>query len=260
MARTAAIGKMARYGWTAILALLCCAPLLDRKNDLERGLISYKHQDYAAAARYFETYYSQTPDADSVLYYLYSCYEHLDRTDDQIVVLERLVARHTQDENVYLNLVHLYRTTSRYAALGNMLALIDPSAGRRVDQRLILTRRFYAELLCGAAAASMPADPLAFCVARGYLPVAPDGQIYERDTVTVAQLIILLDRLVEPTQPRALRTVPRIPARSFLYLPYLRLVELGVLDLDDDLAPEQDARVLTAARAMARLKQRGIFD
>lgn len=248
-----------RYCWTAILALACCAPLFDRKSDLERGMISYERGDYAGAARYFDAYYAGNPAADSVLYYLFSCYQHLDRIDDQIVVLERLAARNARDENIYLNLVHLYRTRDRHGALFDMLARLEPSIGSRVDRHLILTRRLYAELLCGAAAAGRPADPLAFCVSRGYLPVAPDGQAFESDTVTMAQLIVLLDRLVAPVPPRDLYAAPNIPARSYLYLPYMRLVDLGILEFDAHVTPEHNASVLTAAHALARLKKRGIF-
>ncbi|MBE0433076.1 hypothetical protein IBX73_06365 [candidate division WOR-3 bacterium] len=245
-----------RYCWAAILTLACCTSLFDRKSDLERGLVHYQRRQYSEAADYFNAYYSKTPAADSVLYYLYSCYKHLGRTEEQISTLERLAARNTEDENVYLNLVHLYRTQNRYRALYNMLARIEPPASNNVDRRLLLTRRFYAELICGAAATSMQTDPLIFCVSQGYLPVSPDGQLYEGDTITTAHMIVLLDRLVDPIHPRNLYPMQNISARSYLYLPYMRLVDLGILEFDAYVAPERNASVLTAVRAIDKLKKR----
>lgn len=248
-----------RYCWAAILTVACCASLFDRSNDLERGLVSYERRQYAAAAEYFNAHYSRTPTADSVLYYLFSCYKHLGRTEEQISVLEKLAARNTEDENVYLNLIHLYRTHNRYHALYNMLARIEPPASHAVDKRLILTRRFYAELICGAAAASVQTDPLIFCMSKGYLPVSPDGQLYEGDTITTANMIVLLDRLVDPLHPRNLYAMQNISARSYLYLPYMRLVDLGILEFDAYVVPECNASVLTTVRAIDKLKTRRIL-
>jgi tetratricopeptide (TPR) repeat protein len=248
-----------RYCWTAFLMLACCASLFDRRSDMERGLDSYERRAYAEAAGYFDAYYTRNPAADSMLYYLFSCYKQLGRIDDQISTLEKLAARKTRDVNVYLNLVHLYRAQQRYGALFNMLARLEPPISNEIDQHLILTRRFYAELACGAAAADTRTDPLVFCASKGFLPVAPDGQIYEDDTITTAIMIVLLDRLVEPLPPRSLYPTQNIPARSYLYLPYMRLVNLGILEFDAYVVPEYTASVLTAVRAIGKLKERRVF-
>jgi len=170
-----------------------------------------------------------------------------------------MAARGAKDENVYLNLAYFYRKNERFGALYNMLVRLQSPLSNEVDKHLILSRRLLAELICGTADL-IHTDPMIFCISKGYLPIFPDGQLYEKDTLTTATVIILLDRLVEPVYPRNLFPMQHISTRSYLYLPYMRLVDLGILEFDPYIDPDQNASVITAVRALDKLSKRRCFD
>jgi len=164
------------------------------------------------------------------------------------------------DEKVYLALFSYYHKTARYRDLYRLLINLDSPIQDTVNEHHILTRRLYAEILCGAQEKPVSSDPLVFVVSEGYIPPFPDGQSYENDPITIGNLIILLDKLVEPVYPKQFFKIKNISNRSFLYLPYMRLIELGIVELDPELNPEENASVTTTARAVANLKKRGFID
>ncbi len=249
-----------RYCWTLILVLAGCASLFDRKSDFERGLDLYRSGQFTEAVKYFVAHYGKHPDSDSTLYYLLDCYNNLKSEPGQISVLEKMAARRLLDANAYLTLIQLQRKNRRFDDLHALLARLGPPLSAELDKRLALDRRLLAELICGASRQSVQTDPLVWCISKGYLPVFPDGKLYETDTLTTGNVIILLDRLVEPVYPRNFFPLQKITTRSYLYLPYMRLVELGIFDLDPYVAPDQRASVIATARALGRMKEKIYFD
>lgn len=248
------------YFWAVILIFSSCASLLDRTNDFERGIELYKDKQYNEAISLFKAYHVEHPDSDSMLYYLFDCYRQLGRSDEQILTLEKLVKTGVDDENVYLNLIFYYRKHGRFNDLYELLLNIPATAREQVDKYSPVTRKLFSELICGAVAKKGKTDPMIFSVSRGYLPRFPDGQLYEDDTLTMANLIILLDRLVEPVYPRNLHPMKHISTKSYLYLPYMRLVHFGVLQFNPYETPDQYAKTSTAIHALEALRERGRFD
>jgi tetratricopeptide (TPR) repeat protein len=248
------------YIWAVVVLFASCASLFDRKNDFERGLISYQNGQFREAANYFSAYHKEHPHSDSTLYYLFNCYNKLDEPENQIQILDRLAGRGVNDLNVYLNLAFLYRKHARYDQLYTMLQKIPPSLTEDINKRLILTRRFLAELISGASRQQLKTDPMVFCISRDYLPLFPDGKTYEEDTLTTANLIVLFDRLVDPFYPRNFYPMQKISTKSYLYLPYMRLVEIGAMDFNPYLEPGHTASVLTATRALEIMITRGYLD
>ena len=246
--------------WAVVVLLAGCASLFDRKNDFERGLNAYHNNQFRTAANYFNAYHSEHPDSDSTLYYLYDCYKRLDEQAQQINTLEKLADRRVNDLNIYLNLLYLYQKFGRYVPQYRMLLNIPQSVSSALDQRIVLSRRLLAELICGAIDARIETDALVFCISKNYLPLFPDGRLYEDDTLTVANLIVLLDRLVEPLYPRNIFPMKNVSTRSYLYLPYMRLVDLGVMDFSPYLSPDEKASVLATVRALKVLVAGGHID
>ena len=246
--------------WAVIVVLISCTSFFNRKNDFQRGLISYQNGQFQEAANHFSAYHSQHPDSDSTLYYLFNCYGRLDQPDNQILVLEKLTSRGVEDLNVYLNLVHLCRKHAKYDRLYTTLLRIPRVLAEDVDKRIVLTRRFLAELIAGASKQTLKTDPMVFCISRNYLPLFPDGKTYEEDTLSTANLIVLLDRLVDPFYPRGFHPMKKVSSKSYLYLPYMRLVEIGALDFDPYLEPSQTASVIATSRALDILIRRGYLD
>ena len=181
-------------------------------------------------------------------------------SEDQILILEKLVKRGVNDENVYLNLIYYYREHNRFNDLYRLLLNLPPATRDGVDKYSAVTRKLLAELICGAVADKIMTDPMIFTISRDYLPRFPDGHLYEGDTLTAANLIILLDRLVEPVYPRNLYPMRHISTRSYLYLPYMRLVHFDILQLNPYVVPEQYAKLSTAVHALDVLRKRGRFD
>ncbi len=246
--------------WAVILLFSSCASVLSHKDDFERGIELYKDKQYDEAIGFFETYHEEHPDFDSALYYLFDCYSQLGRAAQQIVILEKLVEKGVDDENVYLNLIFFYRRHDRFQELYKLLLSLPPAVAKQVDKNTPVTRKLFAELICGAVSEKIRTDPMIFTISRDYLPRFPDGHLYEDDTLTMANLIILLDRLVEPVYPRNLYPMKHISTRSYLYLPYMRLLHFEIMQLNPYLIPDQYATLSTAVHALDRLKERGRFD
>jgi hypothetical protein len=184
----------------------------------------------------------------------------LNKPEAQISTLEKLIHRNTTDPNVYLNLLYYYRKNERYRDLYNLLSRYPKDLQDNLDSRLALTRQLFAELICGATTEKKYADPMIYSISKGYLPRFPDGQLYRDDTLSYANLIVLLDRLVEPEYPRSFFPMKSISTESYLYLPYMRLVNSDILAFDPYLVPEYPARVSTAIHAVKVLVKRGDFD
>ena len=248
------------YLWAVVLVLSGCGSLLHRADNFEQGLSSYNNKQYEEAVDHFEAYHVQHPTHDSTLYYLFDCYRQLNKSDKQITVLEKLASRGVDDENVYLNLIYIYRQQARYRDAYNLLLRFPQLKEDFEIKYLPLTREFFAELICGAAARDIRTDPMIFCVSRGYLPLFPDGLPYQNDTLTQANLIMFLDRLLEPDYPRNFHPMKHISTKSYLYLPYMRLVDSGILQFDPYLTADERARVSTATHALEKLYKRGRFD
>lgn len=247
------------YCWIVILILTYCAPLLQRKSAFEQGLELYQETHYQEAIHYFNDHYNKHPDDTTTLYYLQNCYRVLGQTERELRVLEKLVQLGSRNENVYLNLFYYYRKASQHQALYAMLITVEPTIATAIDTHYVLTRRLYAELLTGASRRSS-LDAVVFAASQGYVPVYPDGIFRDTDTITNGALIILLDRLIEPLYPTKFYAMKSISDHSFLYLPYMRLVHLGIVEFNADIEPQENAAATQAARAIARLKQRGIID
>jgi tetratricopeptide (TPR) repeat protein len=246
--------------WAVILIFSSCASLLDRTNDFERGIELYKDKQYNEAISLFQTYHAEHPDSDSTLYYLFDCYRQLGRSDEQTLTLEKLVKRGVDDENVYLNLIYYYRKDGRFDDLYELVLNMPATTREHVDKHSPVTRKLFAEFICGALGRKIETDPMIFTISKGYLPRFPDGQLYEDDTLTMGNLIILLDRLVEPVYPRNLHPMKHISTRSYLYLPYMRLVHFGILQFDPYVIPDHYAKTSIAIHALEALIERGHFD
>jgi tetratricopeptide (TPR) repeat protein len=246
--------------WAVVVLFASCASLFDRKTEFERGVVSYENGKFREAANHFSAYHKEHPHSDSTLYYLFNCYGKLDEPENQIQVLEKLAGRGADDLNVYLNLTYLCRKHARYDQLYTVLLEIPRALAEDIDKRLILTRRFLAELISGASGQKLRTDPMVFCISKDYLPLFPDGKTYEEDTLSTANLIVLLNRLVDPFYPRNFYPMKKVSTRSYLYLPYMRLVEIGAMDLDPYLEPDRTASVLATTRALDVLISRGYLD
>lgn len=246
--------------WAVVLILSGCGTFLHRADNFEQGLNSYNNKQYDEAVNHFKAYHDEHPTHDSTLYYLFNCYKQLNKSQEQILVLEKLVNTGVDDENVYLNLIYFYRKHERYSDVYNSLLRFSPLTEDHEIKYWPLTREFFAELICGAVAHDTKTDPMIFCVSRGYLPLFPDGQQYQNDTLTQASLIMLLDRLLEPTYPRNFHPMKHISTKSYLYLPYMRLVDSGILQFDPYLTPDEYARVSMATHALEKLHKRGRLD
>jgi tetratricopeptide (TPR) repeat protein len=249
------------YYWTIIIALIGCASLFQRTSEYEKGLAFYKKSQYSEAIKHFSTYYSKHSSSDTTLYYLYDCYTKLNDTQHAVDVLARLAEIGSTDENVYLNLIYFYRKLSQYEDMFTLLSRVHNNFSNAINQYCILTRRFYAEIICGATSKHVyTSDPLVYAVSEGYMPICPDGMYNDDDRITQGQLIILLDRLLEPSYPKRFYNLTYIANTSFLYLPYMRLIDQGILPLDAHINPDEAASALTAITSIGRLKEKGLFD
>jgi len=217
----------------------------------------YRLGDFTRAARHFDAYAGRHPRSDSSLYFLYDCYRKLDLPDQEIGVLERLAQNRVENANVYLNLFEYYRGRGRYPELYNLLVTAPAPVRDTVNRRFPLTRRGFAEIACGAAGQLPAGSPVTYALIRGYLNTLPDGGAYPDDTVSNGNLIILLDRLVPALYPKNFYRLQNIANRSFLYLPYMRLIDLGVMDFDPALIPDRPATFAGTAAALGRLKAKG---
>lgn len=248
------------YFWTLVLLILSCSSFFHRRSEFEKGLADYQAEFFQKAAKHFSTYYAEHAGSQTTLYYLYDCHKKLNQTTEAIHVLERLVKIGSTDENVYLNLFHYYRTNKLYNELSTLLNNLKPPIISIFNEKYALTRGLYAEIISGATDRLVYADPMVFAVSEKYLPLFPDSKFYDSDTLTNRNLIILLDKLVEPIYPERFYTMKRVQSNSFIYLPYMRLVHLGIMDFNADLDPDAKALIISAAKGIARLRDRGLID
>ncbi len=175
-------------------------------------------------------------------------------------MLEQLAKLRSKDENVYLNLFYFYRKTARYKSLYELLINLESHIENVFNKYYVLTRRLYAEIISGATSNRNNSDPVVFAVSEGYIPLCPDGKFYGDDTVTIGNFIILLDLLVDPCYPQNFFKMQKIPNNSFLYLPYMRLVHLGIIEFNQELDPDASTSITLAAKAIANLKKEGLLD
>jgi tetratricopeptide (TPR) repeat protein len=242
------------YLWIIITIFFNCT-LFFQKNAFEKGVHYYQEGNLSKASYYFSEYYSEHPESDTTLYFLYDCYNKLQQHEKKIAVLEQFVKLKSENENVYLNLVRYYQTNGQYHSLYTLLAELQPVIRDTMDKHYVVTRRLYAEIVSGAFNITGRSDPMVFATSHGYLPLFPDNKFYEDDTITQGNLIILLDRLVAPSYPEKFYTMRYISNHSFLYLPYMRLVDLGVLEFNPELNPTENAHISTVVLAFAHLKK-----
>lgn len=247
------------YLWLLIVVLFSCAPFT-RRSYFERGLDCYRKGDFRTAAVHFNHYCSIQPESDSALYYLYDCYTKLNKPKRALDVLEKLVTMGTSDNDVYLHLFYSYRKYNQHRDLFTLLTNIDPFVKDAINERFCLTRRLFAELITGVSTRARYSDPVDFVMSHGYMSYLPDSNFYENDTITQGNLIILLDNFVKPVYPQKFFKLRHITNRSFLYLPYMRLIDIGILSLDGDLEPHERAPISMAVEAIGQLKQRGYIE
>jgi len=249
-----------RYFYPLILLLLSCVAS-PKRSEFEKGLDLYSEGEFYYASLYFNSYYRKNPQSDTTLYYLYDCYKRLNQPDKEIQILEQLKKIDSDDENVYLNLFYYYRKNAQYKDLYKLLLELQPSVKDRVDGQHALTRGLYAEIISGASRKFFrKMDPIVYATSQGYFPIFPDGKLYAGDLITKANLIILLDLLVDPIYPKKFFKAKNIPNNSFLYLPYMRLIELGILEFDPDLDPADNAKISVAVSAIVNLKKQGLIE
>lgn len=248
------------YYYTLILLLVHCTALFNRSNEFEKGLDFYRHYHFEPAKEHFVQYYNKHPESDTVLYYLYDCYRKLGDIKKTTEVLEQFVKLGSEDRNIYLNLFNIYRQNKQYKKMFFLLINAPPKLTKVFDEHYILTRQLFAELICGVAGQSSKTDPIIFAVSNGYLSVPPGGKFYPDDPLSNAHLIIALDRLLKPIYPKKFYKLHYIASNSFLYLPYMRLITLKIMDYIPDLIPQQNTSIITATRALWALHKRGIID
>jgi hypothetical protein len=250
-----------RYYCRLLILIVVSCSVFTRRSDFEKGMLCYTQSQFADAARYFEIHYAKSPASDTVLYYLYNCYTQLDAPDRAVQVLERLVDLGSATTDVINILFTYYRTHAKYHDLYTLLSTGDLSYDD-IPGHIHMTRRLYAELLFGAHTRSLSSksDPVAFAISENLIPPFPNGEFYADDSLTYGHLIILLDRLVKPQYPAEFKSMKHVPNTSYLYLPYMRLVELGLIDYDPELQPAESVPVAYAVSCIERMKRQGLID
>ncbi len=248
------------YLWSIILILAGCASFFAKKTDLEKGIVFYNKKEITKAVQYFNRYYEKNTHSDTALYFLYHCYRYLSQPALELQTLEKLVALNVDDPNVFLNTYYYYQADKRYHDILRLLAGTNPSISEVFDRRFPLTREKMAELLCGATSKKIHSEPLIYALSENLLPIFPDRKLYAQDTLTMAQLIILLDRLLDPDPPAHLHELKSIPSGSFLYLPYMRLVNKGILVLEPEIDLSSRVPLTAAARALYSMTSRGFLE
>lgn len=249
------------YRWAVVFLIISCASFFDRRNDFQKGLTSYQQSHYDKAIEHFLRYAQSHPRSETTFYYLHDCYRQLNQHEKSIQALEALIKMGTEDAQVYLALFKYYEKAALYRELHQLITNASDDTRLVLNRTFPLTRKRYAELLSGVSSdARSSADPIVFAVSKGYMPMFLNGKFYENDIITNGNLIIILDNLVEPLYPARFFTTKHIANNSYLYLPYMRLVHLGILTFDEELSPEKPAFLDVAAQAIAILKDRGIVD
>ena len=250
-----------RYFWTLVLLIpLSCSTFFKRRSDFEKGLIEYKEYRYHQAAIHFNAFYNEHPESQTTLYYLYDCYKKLNNETKSAQILEQLISIGSTDENAYLNLFLFYRRNEKFQEMFSLLCGLQPSVQLSLNKRHALTRRLFAEIICGASERSLYADPMVFAVTEKYLPLFPNSRFYDNDTLTNGNLIILLDRMVEPVYPENFFVMKKMQNNSYLYIPYMRLIDMGIMPFDAELDPDAWAELSWAVNGIAQMKNRGLIE
>lgn len=249
------------YIWAIILLVIQCSSLFDKRSDLEKAIDHYHKTNIEKAVHHFNAYYQKHPTSDTVLYYLHDCYKKMGNNKARIEILERLVALNTHDVQVYVVLYAHYHSMKYYDRLFTMLASAPPSVLKEFDKQYAVTRELYAKLLVGSLNASVAyQDPIAYAVMKNYLPVFLDGMFYREDRITMGNLIIMNDQLIEPSYPGQFYFTRNISDHSFLYLPYMRLIDKKIIPHYEDLDPNAFVPLGLAMYVIRNMKMRGFFD
>jgi len=241
-----------------IAAILSCA-LFPKPNIYKKGVESYQKNDFAQAIKHFTDFYKKSPSGDSTLFFLYNCYNKIRDIDASIRILEELAKRKNSLELIYANLFNYYHQYNLYYKINQLLLNAPFSAVQKFDQRYPLTQKFCAELFTGATTNVPIKDPISYAVKKGYLKPAPDGKFYANDTIKLNNLILLLDSFLPPIHPERTFLIKNIGTDSYLYLPYLRLVSLGILQFDDNINPAANASLSQTVQAINVLKNKGFL-
>jgi hypothetical protein len=213
------------------------------------------------AILYFEKYHKKNPTADTVLYYLHDCYRKQGDVHAQIHALERLADLGVADVHVYKVLLRHYSGNNAHDRFFESYLSAPPSLAHLLDKDYTLTRELYAKLLLGAIGnPKWQGGPMDFAITKEYMPTVPSGAYYKNDTMTIGNLIITLDRLLEPIYPADFYPMTHISERSFLYLPYMRLVDRGILTYERDVHPDAIAPLSITVNAIHVMTQRGYID
>lgn len=233
--------------------------LFPKQNFYQKGLRSYEKKEYEKAIKYFTEFYKKTPTGDSTLFFLYNCYIKIGDIQTGIKILEELAKRKNPNEQIYLNLFNYYYRHNLFYKINQMLLNAPQTVVQKFNLKILLTKRLCAELFTGAISFSKIDDPINFAIKKGLMKSAPDGKVYENDTIRVNQLILLLDSFVPPINPEISIRFKYIKVNSYLYLPYLRLVSLNILEPDENINPEAIAPLSMALHAITNLKNKGFI-
>ncbi len=239
-----------------LITILSCA-FFPKPNLYKKGTESYKKNDFQQAIKYFNGFYKKSPSGDSTLFYLYNCYNKIGDIETSIKILEELARRKNPNDQIYINLFNYYRQQKLYYKNYQLLMTLPFPVLQKIDQMYPLTQKLCAELFTGATTNVRVDDPINYAVRKGFLKHAPDGKFYDNDTLRVNHLILLLDSFLPLMQIRFDYSTKNIKSDSYLFLPYFRLVSLGILKLDENINPGAYASLSQALRAINELKNKG---
>jgi len=249
------------YIWITLFFLVQCAAIFDRRNDFEKGVGFYQKNNLDKAIRLFEKHYSEHPFSDTVLYYLHDCYRKQGDHKARILTLERLAELDIQDEQVYTTLLDHYFSRTMYDRFYYLCRSVPATIMSILDSRYTMTRNMYAILLVGATHnTAWHNDPMHYAITKGYLFPGITGAYFEHDTITIGNFIVTLDKLLEPTYPRLFYPMTHISERSFLYLPYMRLIDMEILDYQKNIDPNRPAPFSLVVPAIKEMIERGFID
>lgn len=226
-------------------------------NLYRKGIESYQRNDFNQAIKYFNNFYKKSPSGDSTLFYLYNCYNKIGDVTSSIKILEELTRRKNPNEQIYINLFNYYRQQKLYYKINHLLMAAPLPIVQKIDRIYPVTAKLCAELFTATATSVQIDDPIAYAVRKGFLRHAPDGKFYDNDTLRVNHLILLLDSFLPPVQVRFEYSMKNIKPDSYLFLPYSRLVTVGILQFDENINPEAYVSLSQALRAINELKKKG---
>ncbi|MGB9721327.1 MAG: tetratricopeptide repeat protein [bacterium] len=241
-----------------IISILSCT-LLPRPNIYRKGVENYQNKDYERAIKYFTDFYKKSPSGDSTLFYLYNCYIKTGNIDASIKILEELVRRKNPGEQIYFNLFNYYRQTNLYYKINQLLLNCPVSVLHRFDRSCALTQQLCAEIFTGATTNNKIKNPIAYAIKKGFLQPAPDGNFYANDTIKLNNFILLLDSFLPPKNPDRFFLMKNISSDSYLYVPYMRLVEFNIIDFDENINPEMTVLISQAVQSINSLKNKGFI-